>query len=159
MVGQVRVKYPYPRRFQIISWKPLSIVPFILARVFIRSEIDTSRITRLRSWEVFKTNVEAQAKPEGSILAQLVLSLNTNQQGSCTSELFPRENTLEALVRQRKACGGDDGRIMSLISGVIVMAAGRIPLANSTNFSSQRGKNEAIKSHVHTAVGFIGSQT
>ncbi|KAJ0157639.1 Uncharacterized protein HZ326_0040 [Fusarium oxysporum f. sp. albedinis] len=63
---------------------------------------------RLRSWEVFKTNVEAQAKPGGSILAQLVPSLNTNQQGSCTSELFPRENTLEALVKQRKACGGDD---------------------------------------------------
>ncbi|EXM06927.1 hypothetical protein FOIG_03567 [Fusarium odoratissimum NRRL 54006] len=63
---------------------------------------------RLRSWEMFKTNVEAQAKPGGSILAQLVPSLNTNQQGSCTSELFPRENTLEALVKQRKACGGDD---------------------------------------------------
>jgi hypothetical protein len=67
---------------------------------------------RLRSWEEFKANFEAHAKAGGSILAQLVLSLNTNQQGSCTSELFPRENTLEALVKQRKACGGDDDRIV-----------------------------------------------
>ncbi|KAK2482768.1 hypothetical protein H9L39_04560 [Fusarium oxysporum f. sp. albedinis] len=39
------------------------------------------------------------------------------------------------------------------------MVAGRIPLMNSTNFSSQRGKSDAIKSHAHTAVGFIGSRT
>jgi hypothetical protein len=81
---------------------------------------------------LFKTNVEAHAKPGGSILAQLVPSLNMNQQGSCRSELFPREITLVALVKQRKACGGDDDRIVSLISGVIVIVAGRIPLMNST---------------------------